>query len=162
MKSELYERIYKEYGSKVMGYIRSHINNYSDAEDLHSDVFMKVFDKLDSFDSSASSISTWVYTITRNTVIDYYRTHRITEEIPEDMAVDNDFEQDMINEESLSALADALSELPEELRDIVVLKYYKNYSLHKIADMMQMSYGMVKIRHNKALEILKGTMSDYR
>ncbi len=65
------DEIYTEYRDKVFSYTRSKVQNYQDAEDLCEDVFVKVFQKLDKYDESKSAISTWIYNITKNTVIDY-------------------------------------------------------------------------------------------
>ena len=66
------EKIYSEYFEKVAGCIRSHIANEQDREDIASEIFLKIYAKLDSYDERKSSLSTWIYTITKNTVIDYY------------------------------------------------------------------------------------------
>ena len=55
-----------------MGYIAARVQRRADAEDLCADVFEKAFRKRDAFDESKASISTWIFTITRNTVIDHF------------------------------------------------------------------------------------------
>ena len=62
------EALYREYHGKVFGYIRSKISSAEDAEDLTADVFLKVCEKLGTYDESKASLSTWIYTITRNTL----------------------------------------------------------------------------------------------
>ncbi len=148
-KSELYA----EYHHKVMAYIRSRITSKEDAEDICHDVFMKVYAKYDSFDSSKSSISTWIFTITRNTLTDFFRTSKQTSELTEEAAV-----SDQKSEELLYDLAEALEELPQEQRDIIVLRYYKGLTLTEISKTMNISYGMVKVKHNQALAHLKNRM----
>ena len=69
------ETLYAQYSSKVMGYIHARVRNRADAEDLCSDVFEKIQRKLEDFDPSKASVSTWIFTITRNTVIDYQSLH---------------------------------------------------------------------------------------
>ena len=49
------------------------VNDRSDAEDLCQDVFEKAFRAADRYDPSRSAPGTWLYAITRNTVINYYR-----------------------------------------------------------------------------------------
>ena len=66
------EQFYLQYHDKVRGTIQ----DPHDVEDLVSAVFMKIVQKLDSYDSAKASVSTWVYTITRNTVTDHFRTRR--------------------------------------------------------------------------------------
>ena len=62
-----------------------------------------------------------------------------------------------VDEEELAA---ALKRMPEELRDLIVLRYYDNKPLTEVADLMGLSYGAVKLRHQKALGILKKALSD--
>jgi RNA polymerase sigma-70 factor (ECF subfamily) len=64
----------------------------------------------------------------------------------------------MLEQETLSELAAALNLLPQELRDIVVLLYYDRKPMTEIADLMHLSYGAVKLRHQKALTLLKRSL----
>ncbi len=153
------EQIYTEYRDRVMGYIYARLRSRADAEDLCQDVFEKVNMKLDSFDSGKASISTWIYSITRNSVIDFYRRSHPHEEIDENMAQDGAVDDSLLNDETLEELAEALEKLPAELREIVVLRYYDGIPLTEIAKKMGMSYGMVKLRHNSALELIRRSMS---
>ena len=146
------EQIYTDYKDKVFAYIRNHVNSQEDAEDLCADVFVKVYDKLDTFDESKARISTWIYSITSNTVIDFYRTNHVHSEIPEDLSdTKSTIEDDILTQESLSSLATALKKLPQEQMDIIVLRYYKGLTLQEIAEKMQLSYGITKLRHREAL-----------
>ena len=155
MTADEKERLYVEYREKVLSYIRSRVFNASDAEDLCGDVFVKAFAAADSFDPSKASAGTWLYSITRNTVIDYCRRIRPTEEIPEELSDGSLPEDEILNAEALEELAAALEQLPAELTDVIVLHYYDNLPLTEIAASMNISYGMVKIRHNKALALLR-------
>ncbi len=68
------ENLYEEYYRKVFGYIQSRVRTRQDAEDLCADVFVNLYEKFDTYDQSKSRLSTWIFSVTRNTVIDYYRT----------------------------------------------------------------------------------------
>ena len=61
----------------------------------------------------------------------------------------------LLKKEMLSDLARSLRTLPQEQQDIVVLLYYDRIPMTEIAQMMHLSYGMVKLRHQKALAALK-------
>ena len=150
------EEIYLKYKDKVLGYIRNHVNSPEDAEDLCSDVFIKIYSKIDTFDETKASLSTWIYAMTSNTVIDFYRTNHIHSEIPEDLAEDKSLiEDEVLNNESLEELAGALRSLPQEQMDIIVLRYYKGLTLQEVAEKMNLSYGVTKLRHREALGRLK-------
>lgn len=148
---ELKTNLYSDYHGKILGYIQSRVNNAVLAEDLCADVFLKVYEKLDTFDEKKASLSTWIYTVARNTLTDYYRTRRVTEEIPETYADGSDVEESVISAEMLDVLADALEALPERERDIIVLRYYSGKTLKDIGQKLGISYAYVKLLHNKAL-----------
>lgn len=155
------EEIYKEYHDKVLRLINGKISNYTEAEDITSDVFVKVYAKLDSFDETKASISTWIYRIAQNTLIDYFRTRKVYSEVPEDLSDDGEVEDSVLSQEMLEALATALEKLPERDRDLVVLHYYKGMTLKEAAEKIGMSYSNAKLVHNKSLVVLKDLLSDY-
>ncbi len=147
--------IYTDYHDKVMRYISGKVSNPQDAEDLTSCVFVKIYQKLDSFDESRSSISTWIYTVTKNTVVDYFRTRKPFEELPEDIPQDEPIDEKLINEETLELLGKALEQLDSRLRDLIILHYYDGLTLKDIAEKMNMSYPNAKVLHKKALRSLQ-------
>ena len=150
------DEIYEEYYQKVFSYINSRINNYHDSEDLCEDVFTKVFKNLEKFDESKSALSKWIFNITKNTLIDFYRTRHDSYELLDNYEYEE--EKNAVSETELADLANALNKLNDEERDIIVLKYYEGYSLKEIGEKMSLTYGVVKLRHNSALEKMKGFM----
>ena len=157
--SELnWDSIYQEYSGKVMGYISARVQRRADAEDLCSEVFEQVFRKMEGYDQEKASVGTWIYTITRNTVIDYFRKNRPTAELDENIASDGEVDDSLLNNETLSELAQALKKLPQELQDIVVLMYHDGIPMTEVAKMMHLSYGAVKLRHQKALNMMRLSM----
>ncbi len=154
-----WEEVYKEYEVKVRTYVRSRVGNPYDVDDLCSEVFLNVMKGRASFSGEPKAVSSWIYMITKRTVAMFYRSHRQSFEIPEDMTDDTDIEGQMIDAESLDLLADALEKLEIRLRDIIILHYYNEKSLKDIAALMNMSYPNVKILHKKALNNLKALMT---
>lgn len=153
-KTELYEAYHK----RVLSYLYGKVMDRHLAEDLCADVFVKVYEKLDSFDETRASFSTWIYTITRNTLTDYFRTRRVFSEIPEDLPEDSDIEEAYCHSEQLEALAAALEALPERERTLMILHYYSGKTLKEIGAYLNLSYAYVKILHNKALAALKNSL----
>ena len=146
------EELYLTYYDKVGAYIRGKVENFHDAEDLTAQVFEKVYVKLDSFDGTKASLSTWIYTIARNTVTDHFRTRRVHvsyDELYELPAPERD--RDVLEE-----LADALEGLKVKERDLILLHYYKGLTLKEVAEQMGMSYINAKVIHKKALSGLRG------
>ncbi|MEF2837450.1 MAG: RNA polymerase sigma factor [Oscillospiraceae bacterium] len=152
------EKIYKEFYPKVYQYLVNRMGSIEDAEDMAQTVFLKVFTKLDTFDGTKSSLSTWIFNITRNTLIDHQRsmTLRLHDEIPETVADDGpDMLDNLIMEQELDRLVDALEKLTDEERDLIILHYYNEHTLLQVAEMMRRPYGQIKRLHMKALQKLK-------
>lgn len=155
LSNEKKTEIYEQYSKKVLNYIWGKVGDQYLAEDLCADVFLKVYEKIDTFDESKASISTWIYTIAHNVVIDQYRRNRPTEEVPEDMASNEDILEGMCNNETLEALAAALEKLDDRERHLIIARYYNNESLKDIAVELDVSYSYIKILHNNALKKMK-------
>lgn len=153
-------RLYAEYRDRVQGYIRARVSNRADAEDLCQDVFERVLRSADRYDTAKSAPGTWLYAITRNAVIDYWRRNRSAEALPEDLSDDALPEDGILQAELLEELAQALERLPENLTDIIVLRYYDGLPLTEIAETLGMSYSAVKLRQQKALTMLRTALAN--
>ncbi len=153
------EELYREYRDKVRGYVFSKLRDTKDAEDLVSDVFLKICEKYNTFDADRASVSTWIYTITRNTVTDYLRKDRTYSELPEDLPDGDEIDQALLRKETLEALGKALGGLDGRSRALIILKYYRKMSLKDIASRMDISYAYVKVLHNNALRILRESIN---
>ena len=154
--------IYKEYAPKVMRYLKGRVKTFEDAEDLCSEVFLKFYKNEDKFDESRASVSTWIYRICQNTLIDFFRTHKEEcniDELPEPES-GMSIEEDYCRNETLNELADALSELDEKQRKVILLHYYGHKKLNEIAGQMSLSYSYVKILHANALKNLEKFLSE--
>ena len=95
----------------------------------------------------------------KNTLTDHFRRGHISEELNEDYVSSDDIEGSYLKKETLEEIACALKELPEEQRDIIILRYYDGLSLTEISEKLRISYGMIKIKHKKALASLEKLLS---
>ena len=152
------ETLYLGYHDKVYRLIMGKVCNEAVAQDLTSEVFVKVCSKLDTFDESKASVSTWIYRIAQNTVIDYFRTRKVYAEVPEEIPLDGEVDDAILNNETLEELADALQTLPVRDRDLLILHYYRGLTLKEAAETLGMSYSNAKLVHNKSLAVLRKCM----
>lgn len=150
------EQLFMEYRNKVFGYIFNRIHNHAEAEDLTSDVFAKVVSHISEYDPEKASCSTWIFVITRNTLIEHFRKTRVTEDIDElDIPVNDEPVDRMVMMEQQEVLAKALEELPEKMRDIIVARYYHGLRFARIAEIMNMTEANARVTHSRALAKLK-------
>lgn len=151
------EAIYTQYCDKVFGFVRSKIFNQTEAEDVVQTVFLKIYSNLDKYDEAKASLSTWIYTITRNTVYDYLREKRdrpVFELMDNTDAAEDAPDEEILNNETLEELASALERLPQDQRDIIILLYYKKIDRKNVAKMFGMTYGQLRYLHDKAIRRL--------
>ena len=97
--AERFDAIYREYRQKVHDYIRNRVNSPEDAEDLCSEVFRKAMENMNT--QRGTGMSSYIYTITRNTVVDYYRTHRVHAPLTEDIPQGESMEDAILSNDSL-------------------------------------------------------------
>ena len=168
MQQPSLEEIYNVYYKKIYSFVMRKISDIDITEDLVSDIFLKVAANLDRFDPNKACISTWLYTIANNTVLDYYRTRKVYEPIPDENGSEGlmpealvdtkDIESEIIANEELEELAKALEHISVRSRDVIVLHYYADMTLKDVARQMGMSYANIKIVHKKALQELRDAL----
>ena len=160
---EKWETLYKTHWNRVCAYFVSKIGYRATAEDLCQDVFERAYRAFPGFDESRASAVTWLFTIARNALTDYYRTlHRHEpldqEPAPDGLTAPDTPEAELLRDETLSLLASALRGLEREDREIIVLHYDRGWTLKEVAERTGISYGMVKYRHRAALKKLRTAM----
>jgi len=152
------EKLYAAYRERVLAYLTGRAESREDAEDLCEEVFAEVLRCLPRYDPEKASLSTWIFQITRFTLIDYLRTTHTYEPLPEDIRAADDIAEDFIRRETLECLAAALMALKQQERDIIVLRYYRGQTLMEISRLTGISYGMVKVKHKRALNALRAQL----
>jgi len=132
---------------KVFGLAYSFVRDRDAAEDVTQDVFIKVWRALPGFDGRAS-MSTWIYTITRNASLSALRARRPQSSLSEPQVMEavelsNPVPSaDVIAERA--ALQRLVDELPTKQRQVVTLFYMQEQSHEEVAAMLAMPVGTVK------------------
>lgn len=155
-----FENVYKEYFSKIYNYMFYKVLNKEIAEDLTSEFFIKLLDKLDTFDESKAKLNTWLYTIARNSVTDYFRGHKINVSVddaenPIELPVDYELEKNIIRSEDRKALYEALTALDEKTRKLLSLKYFFDMSVKEISSSTGINESTVSTICLRGIEKLK-------
>jgi len=138
-----------------------------EAEDIVQETFMRVYANLDKYDSRWK-FSTWIFRIGNNLCIDRLRKRRPTwsldAENPDADGVDgyamlptNDAspEDRMVLSEMQKNVRNAIAQLPDKYRSVVVLRYLQDLSLNEIADILELPVSTVKTRLHRGRESLR-------
>ncbi len=150
--------VFRQYQDKVSRYVRFRIANYHDAQDAVSDVFVRVSAALDRYDSTRGSLSSWVYAITRNTVRDYFRALKpgVCLDDQADLSDGGGAVEDaVLSRELLAELANALQQLSQRERDVLILRFWQGLSPGEIAEKMKISYSNAGFIQSNALKKLR-------
>ena len=159
-RDEALGAILREYRRKVFGLAYSFVRNREAAEDVAQEIFIRIWRALPTFDGRAS-LSTWIYTIARNTSLSALRGRRNhvslgdLEMRPETDIIDESAQVESQAEQA--ALARLIDELPAKQRQVVLLFYLQDQSHEEVAAMLAMPVGTVKTLLHRARERLSAT-----
>lgn len=156
---ELLEAQYEQYYKRLYNYFYFRIGNHHDAEDLTETVFEKVIEKYPKFDAARSPFDVWMFTIARNSLIDFTRKIR-TEELPENALANSNPERNVLENERDRALADAVAELPEKEQNILTMKYFARLKNKEIAQILGYSRTNINVILHRALKKLRVILSE--
>ena len=128
--------------------------NETEAEDLVQDTFLQAFESVDRF-GGRSSVYTWLHAILLNLTRHYHRDRKrlvTNDELArQDLAAPADGPLHFDGEIATSALTDALGQLSEDHREILVLRFYEDMKIHEIAAHLGLAAGTVKSRLHYAI-----------
>ena len=141
--------LWKSFRSELLGYVKSKVNNVVLAEDLVQDVFLKIHLKSDEL-SEKENIKSWLYTITKNTIIDFYRKKKIPQnELNDIFAADEKEEEEEILRFT-KCLLPFIQKLPEQDKDAILKTDLGNLSQKEYAEQVNLSYTAIKSRVQRA------------
>jgi RNA polymerase sigma-70 factor (ECF subfamily) len=152
--------LYDYYIDNLYRFVYFKVKDNKDVEDLVEISFLKVFENKDKFNKRKSSFGTWLYNIARNTVIDFYRTKKEVEEIPE-THTENDGEDikdkvdGVLNSEILKK---ALEEVSEDHRELIIFRFIEELSYSEVSKILKKKEGTVRVMQYRALNDLKAVL----
>jgi RNA polymerase sigma-70 factor (ECF subfamily) len=151
---ELYDR----YSGRIYSYIYYHVGDQDLAQDLTSNVFIKMLDAILADKSWQLSFTGWLYRIAHNAVVDHFRRHQQERHLPleEELVstLDNPVAtvESMLTSESVRA---AMHHLTDEQQQVIALKFAEGMSNLEVAGMMGKTEGAIKSLQYRALTALR-------
>ena len=143
---EAFDALLKRYESKIYSYIFYAVKNEEEANDLFQEVFMRVIATIKSGRyNEMNKFASWLMRITHNQVIDYHRQNRSAQILSNDeteadlfsdasIAVDENREREMIDQQTLSEIKQLITMLPQNQREVVLMRFYDELSFKEIAE----------------------------
>jgi RNA polymerase sigma-70 factor (ECF subfamily) len=143
------EQIWHAFNIKLKHFIRKRVSNDETVKDILQEVFLKIHTHIGTLRSN-DKLQGWVYQITRNVIIDYYRKHRSLFQLDEAVAVwpeDGDIEA---KEELSDCIKEIVMELPGKYREALILTEYQGLKQKDLEGKLSLSSSGAKSRVQRA------------
>lgn len=152
------EQIWHEFAGKLGQFIRARVADPATAEDILQDVFVKIQARLGQL-KDPTKLQSWIYLITRNAIIDHYRTRKETVEVPESLVAEEE-PQTSETEELKAAFLRMIHSLPEPYREALVLTEFDGLTQQQLAERLGISLSGAKSRVQRGRQQLKQMLTD--
>jgi RNA polymerase sigma-70 factor, ECF subfamily len=154
--------IYTQFHQVLLGFIKSKVNNHHDAEDILHNVFIKVADGVSDLNRK-EKLQSWIYTIARNSIIDYYRTNASRKNLVIEGDISDSFTDEEYNDTTKGldcCLINFVNQLPEEYRDIIIDVEMNGIKQKDLAGKYDLAYPSIRSRVQRGREKLKQILLD--
>lgn len=159
--------IVERYQLRIFRYLKriSYFSN-EDVEDMVQEVFIKVYRNMNDFEST-DKFSSLIYRIAHNHLVD---TIRKSNARPDQNSIDDEgvisiikaeinLEKDFASKEAIDKIKKTISQLPENYREVLVLKFLEDKKIEEIVDILRKPQGTVATLLRRGREILKKELS---
>ncbi|KKR42193.1 MAG: RNA polymerase, sigma-24 subunit, ECF subfamily [Candidatus Nomurabacteria bacterium GW2011_GWF2_40_12] len=156
-EKEALKYLIERYASPIFNFV-AHLTNRNDAPDIVQDIFIKTWKNIKRYDSKKASFKTWIFTIARNSVTDFWRKKKniLFTEIEESFS-ENIPDENLLPDEVLQKLEDAellnktLEKLRPDYREVLVLYYQEEMTFEEIGGILSKPTNTVKSQHRRAI-----------
>lgn len=157
------EKLFEKHFKTLFVFIRHKVNSKEDAEDVTAESFRKAFEKIPLF-KFKSSFKTWLYTISKNLIYDYYKKNYKKLETTDNF-LDVLYQQNVsivVKRENsdYKELQVALKKLKKKYADVIECRFFLNMSTKETATALEISSGNVKVIQNRAIKKLKELLKE--
>lgn len=148
--------LYDHYSEALYGIIQRTVNHQEIAEETLHDVFIRIWDQIESYDAARGTLFTWMYRIARNKAIDARRSKDFKATEKSDDVTDYvDMFDNSERKEDYIGLSDVLNNIGAMCKKLIQLNFFMGYSHAEISEKEDMALGTVKTRLRNCLKDIK-------
>lgn len=147
------DQIWNDFSDNILRYIFKHVKDEDVAKDIRQEVFIKIHLNIDKLDN-IKNLNSWIYTVTKNSIYDHFRSNRnyeFTNEIPE---IEDDTKH-YGDQHQFCCLRPFINKLPDLYKNTFVLSELRGKTHKEISGILNISVTASKSRVQRAREILK-------
>jgi RNA polymerase sigma-70 factor, ECF subfamily len=159
---DVFGEIVDRYWKRLFSFIRrTSYFSQEDIEDILQEVFIKVYRYLNDYDSDMA-FSTWIYQISRNTVIDEIRKKKSrpqtvqmeTQDLLKFLKSSLDIQKEISNADFLEKIRKIIFDLPYNYREVLILRFLEEKNYEEIMDILKKPKGTVAALINRGRKML--------
>ena len=152
--SAAFDTLFARHSDAIYAMLLKFTGNSDDVDDLIQEAFMKAYLKIGLYDPKYD-FGAWIYTIARNTFVDFSRSRKSNALNPQNLSpeIDNTAQSSsptpedyIINAQQRAQIERYISMVPEDYRQLFELRFLDEYSYEEIAEKLDMKLGTVKTR----------------
>jgi len=150
--------LYSRYYEQIFRYIYQRLGSENDSYDICSQVFLIAMQRINSYENRGFLFSSWLYTIARNEVNQYYRKKkydRVVNVYSNDILQIVDDNECNSKEYLMEKLKYALESLSDFDLDLIEMRYFEHRSYNEIMQIVDISVNNLKVRVSRILKRLK-------
>lgn len=158
------EELFEKHYDDVYRYLFYRVGDHATAEDLTSEVFLRLIGALPGYKAGQVSIRTWIFQIARNLAIDHFRKASLRQDVQlnDDVPAEgNDPHDNLEMKLTVTKLKRALALLPENQREVIILRFGVAMPLAEVAMMLHKSEDAVKGLQRRALTALREILTEW-
>jgi RNA polymerase sigma-70 factor (ECF subfamily) len=150
------ELVWEAFHIPLQQFIRRRVSDEATAEDVLQDVFLKIHQHMETL-RDVKKLESWIYQITRNAIIDSYRSSKPMTplEVGEVLALPEELPDDEVVSELLPCVRAMVKSLPEADRQALVLTEYQGLTQKELSERLGLSFSGAKSRVQRAREKLR-------
>lgn len=149
--------IYVQFADDVFGYVRSIVRDSHEAEDITQNVFAKLMKAIQKYEPRDVPFAAWILRVARNAAMDHLRARR---QIPFAKVRKDDEGYEQVGFERSQCLRDALSRLPPEQCEVLVLRHLAGLSPSEIAERLGKTEASVHGLHHRGRAALQAALRE--
>jgi len=163
--TEAFGRLYDMYADRIYRHIYYRVSNVEDARDLTQEVFIKAWRALPKYKRTKTPLLGWLFTISHNRIIDYYRKKRdfsyLNNEIIPD-ARKKDPEKLAEEQFTQQEVRRAILQLPEDQQQVILMSFIEGFKYSEIAAALNKSEGNIRVIIHRALKKMREMLGTAR
>ena len=156
--TEAFGRLYDIYADRIYRHIYYRTSNIKDAQDLTQEVFIKAWKGLPKYRRTKTPFLGWLFTISHNRIIDYYRTKKDHAYLDNEIIIEDSRKgpEELVELQfTQQEIRRVILQLPAEQQQVIFMSFIEGFTYKEIATTLNKSEGNIRVIIHRALKKMR-------